>query len=104
MSEALVCYRQAVEMVPDCAEYQLGLAGVLERIGKLEEAIAAYRRVVALQADNSMAYGKLGWLLSQREEWQEAAVYLQKAVDVNPAMPLGIYEAWGKAIAASSQS
>jgi tetratricopeptide (TPR) repeat protein len=89
-------------MASDSGDCYLALAKILEKIGRFEEAISNYRRVVNLQSDNATAYGRLGWLLSQKEQWQEAINYLEKAVNLDPAMPLGIYEALGKAFAACS--
>jgi len=98
----LECYRQAVAMASDSGDYYLALAKILDKIGCFEEAISTYRQVVNLQSDNATAYGRLGWLLSQKEQWQEAINYLEKAVTLDPAMPLGIYEALGKAVATCS--
>lgn len=65
------------------AETNLGLA--YERLGKTEEAFAAYRAAVAMDADKDPApYFHLGDLLLANSRPQDAISYLLQAVDLAP--------------------
>jgi tetratricopeptide (TPR) repeat protein len=60
------------------------LSGVLDSIGRVDEAIAAVRRAVELEPDNAAAVRHLGVLLGRTEHVQESEELLRKAIALSP--------------------
>ncbi|MEG4799126.1 tetratricopeptide repeat protein [Microcoleus sp. ARI1-B5] len=52
--------------------------------GKLEEAIAVYQQVIAIQPENLDAYLNLGDLLSKLEKYEEAKAIYQQVIALHP--------------------
>ena len=50
-SEAVACYRRALELKPDYAEAHNNLGNALKDQGKLDEAVACCRRALQLKPD-----------------------------------------------------
>jgi tetratricopeptide (TPR) repeat protein len=61
-ANSVVAYRRAIELNPDFTAAQLPLAVALHRLGRLEEAMAAYRCVPAGDPAQSVALFNLGML------------------------------------------
>ena len=47
-------------------------------------AVDAYQRSIALDAQNGVAHNNLGYSYRVWERWEEAARFLQKAIEINP--------------------
>ncbi|MDT9191176.1 MAG: tetratricopeptide repeat protein, partial [Limnospira sp. PMC 894.15] len=58
----------------------------LLRSGKLEEAVAAYQKAIALHPNFHWSHYKLGEALEQLGRLEEARVAYQKATDLNPSL------------------
>ncbi|MDY6807118.1 MAG: tetratricopeptide repeat protein [Cyanobacteriota bacterium] len=91
LDAALQNYQKLKELVPEKQDAGNKLGKVyylqgeeLEKEGKKEEAIAAYRRAVDLNADVDVVYQKLGEILVEKEEWEEAVKVNRKATELNP--------------------
>jgi Tfp pilus assembly protein PilF len=56
----------------------------LEALGRLDEAIEAYRKAMELKADHIDALANLGAALSRKGEHEEAIGYLRKFADLRP--------------------
>jgi tetratricopeptide (TPR) repeat protein len=52
VNEAIVCYRQALELNPNFAQTYQQLATALKQAGKYEEAVLYYRQAIVLNASN----------------------------------------------------
>jgi tetratricopeptide (TPR) repeat protein len=76
-------YYKLLELEPDNQEVLLKLAETLVGEGKLEDAIALYRRLVELSPCEEY-YQQLGALLVKKEKWDEAIIAYQRAIDFNP--------------------
>ena len=59
-----------------------------ERAGRLSEALAHYRRAVALRPDHAAAYNNIGVLRQQWGETAEAVAAYQRAVESDPQLGL----------------
>ncbi len=57
--EAILSLQRAVKDAPDNADAHLYLAQALEKVGKLQDAIRAYRRVLSLDPNNKIANDRL---------------------------------------------
>ena len=63
--EAETIYTEAINKRPDFADAHYNLAGVLQKQGRSEETAEAYRRVLALDADNGTARHMLAALTGE---------------------------------------
>lgn len=70
--DALEAYRQALRL-EDSADTQYALGLTLNKLGRTDEEIIAYRRVVALKPDHSNALEKLGSAYFKQKRYQDAA-------------------------------
>ena len=75
----------AIELNPDFTAAQLPLAVALHRLGRLDEAIAAYRCVPAGDPAQSVALFNLGMLHQGRDELAAAASAYARAIEIKPA-------------------
>lgn len=77
---------RALALAPDDAFSHAARGAVLEfQPDRLEEALAAYRRAVALDANQHRSRGKLGWLLILLGRAEEAEPYLRTSIEAAPA-------------------
>ncbi len=90
--ETVPAYRQATQLEPEDAKGWNQLGHSLRRTGKLEEAIAAYRKALEIgeaTGDLSMlaaAHGNLGGVYKTRGELEKAEEYYRKALEIFEAM------------------
>jgi predicted TPR repeat methyltransferase len=77
--------RQAVELAPGNAEFQVNLAEVCRRMNRMGEAEAALRRAVELAPGNAFAWYNLGVVL-RRLKPAEAARAFARALEIEPRL------------------
>ncbi len=76
--------REATPGMSNSVQSVMMLAGVLERSGRTEEAIAFYQKALELCETCSDAYLKAGGLFAMRGEREIADVYFKRALKANP--------------------
>ncbi|HXE66103.1 MAG TPA: tetratricopeptide repeat protein [Rhodanobacteraceae bacterium] len=76
-------FKQALALNPRDANAQLALADIEHRLGRLDDANAAYERAVSLDPRNVLALQGLAGLQEERHEYAKADKNLLKALDVN---------------------
>ncbi len=81
--EALEMIQNATRISPDYAEALLNQGVLLLQKGSLQEAADAFRRVITLQR-NAFAYGSLGKIYLQLQQYDQAAEMLKMAVQIDP--------------------
>lgn len=81
---AEVRYRQAISVNPQIAAYHTSLGVVLQRLGRADDALAAYGEAVRLEPTSARAQGTLGEFLLQRGHHVEAVEPLEQAVRYDP--------------------
>jgi len=98
LAEAITSYRHSIELNPyNVQAYQnllqvqpnnwavwLQLGNILEKLGNIEEALAAYRRTIELNPDNYELHQNLGDLFTQLENWNEAITHYFRSIEINP--------------------
>lgn len=67
------------------------LANSYEKIGSIQLAIAAHKRIVQIDNSKNKVYLKLGKLLFEQNNFQEALQAYKKAVVINPDQPHWVY-------------
>jgi tetratricopeptide (TPR) repeat protein len=78
---------QAIQEKPDVAMFHLNLAGVMEALGRADEATEYYRRGLALDPAPFWAYMNLGRLLLGRRRHDDAAQVFRQALERRPDEP-----------------
>jgi uncharacterized caspase-like protein/Flp pilus assembly protein TadD len=71
LDEAIVAYRQAIQLNPDSPLSYYNLGVTLEHQGRLGEAIVAYRQAIKLDSSFANAYNNLGVALKAEVELSE---------------------------------
>jgi tetratricopeptide (TPR) repeat protein len=83
--DAINAYQQAVTLKPDNAGYYNNLGNVLARVGKIDEARAAYTKSAELDPPGAaLAWRNFGISLYQAQRMTEAVEPLKKATDIDP--------------------
>lgn len=84
-AEVVEAARGALERFPDNVDVRFTLAAALERVGAREDAVAAFRAVLAAEPDNAPALNYLGYMYADRgENLAEAKEMIEKAVALDP--------------------
>jgi tetratricopeptide (TPR) repeat protein len=90
--DAINAYKQAIAAKPENASYYNNLGNVLGRMGKIDEARAAYTKSAELDPPNAaMAWRNFGISLYQASRMQEAVEPLQKSAEIDPKNPQTFY-------------
>ena len=90
--EAAQAYQQAIAGKPDVPGYYNNLGNVLARMGKIDEAKAAYTKSAELDPPNAaLAWRNFGISLYQAGRMQEAVEPLQKSASIDPKNPQTFY-------------
>jgi len=82
--EALAEYQKSVDIYPDYALAQVGLAWALNNDGRVSEAIVHLEKAIQLEPQNIWAQNGLGELLFQSNRVSDAIPHLLKAVEIDP--------------------
>ena len=81
--DAVVAYRQAIELNPDCSWYYHSLGDVLVKLKRWEEAVAAYQQAIELNPDFSWSHHNLGDVLLKLGQWEDAATAYRCEIALN---------------------
>jgi tetratricopeptide (TPR) repeat protein len=81
---AASCYKKAILINPDFADFHYNLGNVLNDIGKPYEAIDSFKKVLQILPDNSIALFNLGVTLQKLGKLDEAVNYYELASKANP--------------------
>ncbi|HNP63959.1 MAG TPA: tetratricopeptide repeat protein [Woeseiaceae bacterium] len=93
--EALELYDKAIEYRPDSESLVLGRCDLLLRTGRLDDAIAEYRRALKRWPDSALTLNALGYTLADRtDQYAEAEKLIRKALKLDPENP-AIIDSYG---------
>lgn len=88
-------YGESVDIFRECLQLDArnvyaenGVGSAYERLGRWDEAAAAYRKIISWQAsktpEDPTPYWNLGRVLQQQNKPKEAVIYLTRAVELGP--------------------
>jgi tetratricopeptide (TPR) repeat protein len=77
---------ESVRCNPDMALPHFHRGGALERIGRHDEALEAYRRTTELDPRHPSAWFRQGHLLEQRGDWVGAAAAYDRVIAIDPQL------------------
>ena len=75
-------------MEPDNVYTLIEKGIALDNLGRYEEAIGYYSRVLAIEPDNFGALNNIGWALDRLGRYEEAIKYYDKAIEINPNLAI----------------
>ncbi len=81
---ALRLIERALPGLPELPDVHLNYGNALRETGKLAEAVASYRRVLALKSDYGMAHNNLAAALNQQEEFAAGLASSERAIVLIP--------------------
>ena len=84
LGEAIVAYRQAVELNPNFYLPYQKIGEILAKQGKYDEAITAFHQATKLSPNYVWPYHHLGSVLFQKGELEEATTAYRKAIELDP--------------------
>jgi tetratricopeptide (TPR) repeat protein len=87
-AQALVHLETAVRLKPDLIEGHYNLGTALQELGRLDEAMAQYRKAIALSPRHARAYCNLGNVLRQLGRLEEAERSYAEAIRLEPDLAL----------------
>jgi eukaryotic-like serine/threonine-protein kinase len=82
--ESALEYRIAAELEPSNESAAIGLATMLEREGNIDEAEAAYQRVIDEHPQSYFAHNAMGGFYYRRSEYEKAIRMFQKVTELAP--------------------
>lgn len=74
LEEKVVFYQQAILLCPDYVDAYQNLAVIYQKLGEIEQAMVAYRKVLTLNPQNASVHYSLGDL------YREKGIYLDEAI------------------------
>jgi tetratricopeptide (TPR) repeat protein len=75
---------QAIAIQPGEAEYHLNRGVALDKVGRLDEAIADYQTSLSLKADYPQAMNNLANALRRKGQYEQSIALLRRALSVSP--------------------
>lgn len=87
---ATACYRNAALLAPFDFHWPYFLAALAQKAGHLEQATAAYEKVLELKADDLPTLIRLGDVLFASGRLADATVRYEEALDVDPKVPAAL--------------
>jgi tetratricopeptide (TPR) repeat protein len=82
-NEALSCLNKAIEIKPNYALAYRQLADVYQNLKKNAEAVTAYKKCYDYDSENDNACYNLGYIYNGEAQYDEALVWLNKAININ---------------------
>lgn len=80
--QAILCFRKAIQLNPNNAGAHNNLGYTYAELGiNMGEAIAECRKAIQLFPKSAAYYDSLGWAYYVTEDYDNAVIYLQKALD-----------------------
>lgn len=82
--DALKTFNKALDVDPKSAVAMNGIGDVYKDIDKnMDKAIEAYQRTLRTAPENKKANYQIGWCLNDKEKYNDAVVYLKKALTID---------------------
>ena len=84
LETALPMLMRSVQAVPGEPEFHNNLGLAFAAADRTDDAIASYRRTLALKADHAVAWNNLGLALQEKNDFAGAIVAFRRAIDISP--------------------
>ena len=90
---ALIEFNKSLEIKPDDSDTYMGIASVLRRQGKMEEAVEFFNKAIETNPRSPQNYGQVGETVFLLRRYDEARTYLEKGFSMAPDDPYN-YTYW----------
>ncbi len=77
-------YKKAIALKPNSLEAKFGYIYPATALGNMDQVIAQYKKILAIDPQNSTANYKMGLIFYDRKDFQSAYNYFEKVVDLYP--------------------
>jgi len=84
ITEAIGCYKKAVEMNPNYAEAYNNMGNMYKDRGESSQAIACYKKTLEINPKYAPAYNNLGLVMEAQERGDEAVIFYREALKIDP--------------------
>lgn len=84
LDDALLRYRDAVAKFPSFRRAHRSIGLICTRMGRYDEAIAAFNRMIELGGSDAYCYGLLGYCHTQKQDYQPAEASYRNALLLQP--------------------
>lgn len=84
--EALEVYQKALATFKDSHQLVNNLGNLHRQMGNLDEAMASYGQAVRMKGDYALGYNNMALVHVLRQEWDDAADCLAKALEIDPGL------------------
>ncbi len=82
--KAIAACEEALAVAPDVAEAHKLIGNILQEMGHGIDSMAHYARALLANPRFPEVYANLGSLYARQQEWDDAALYYQKAINLRP--------------------
>ncbi len=83
-TESATHYKRAVDLMPYSEEAKFGLIYPKAAIGKWDEVISIYNKILDIHPQNTVANYRLGLIYYGRQNYEKAETYFKKVVNLYP--------------------
>ncbi len=83
-TESASHYQRALDLLPYSEEAKFGLIYPKAAMGKWDEVIEIYKKILEIHPQNTVAHYRLGLIYYGRKNYETAAQHFQKLVDLYP--------------------
>lgn len=95
LNKAAACYKKAISIKPDFADFHYNLGNILNDLGEHQKAIESFKKILQILPNNSVALFNLGVTYQKLGQLDEAIDYYEKASlsdsdNINPKVNLGL--------------
>lgn len=84
LNESISFYNKAITLKPYAIEAKLGLAYPVAALGKWDEIIALYTKILEIDPQNSTANYRMGLIYYGRENYEKTDQYIEKVINLYP--------------------
>jgi tetratricopeptide (TPR) repeat protein len=83
-NESLIYYQRASELMPYCEEAKFGLTYPAAALGKWDQVIKLYQKILEISPNNTIANYKLGLIYYNQNNYTKAFDFFNKVVNLYP--------------------
>ena len=83
-TESVAHYQKAINLMPYSEEAKFGLVYPKAAIGKWDEVISLYKKIISNSSNNTVANYRLGLIYYGKKQYQTAFKYFNKVVNLYP--------------------